>query len=152
MASVNDNTTMPSHGTSSSLSDTETTLLNSLASRFSIDTDEQARLEATCSLEPVTSTNTSVQVGIAKVSTLVCTGKGSLPGTNYIVPPFAVHWGVIVRHTLFHLRYNSKQKSVKFRWQPWDQTENGSKPKVDPVGTTKYSTDQIITIGIHDMK
>jgi hypothetical protein len=146
--------TMPSHDTSSSLSDTETTLLNSLASRFSINTDEQARLEEACRLlEPNTSANTaSVQVGIAQVSTLVCTGKGSLPGTTYVVPPFAVHWGVIVRRTLFHLRYNSKQKSIKFCWQPWDQTQNGSRHKVDLVGTTKYNTDDIITIGIHGMK
>jgi hypothetical protein len=146
---------MPPHDTPGAFSDTETKLLNSLASRFSIDAHEQAHLEEACRLletervpgmNPVTA---SVQVGIAQVSTLVCTGKSSFPGSSYIVPPFAVYWGVIVRRTLFHLRYNSKQKTVTFFWQPWNQTQDGSRHKVDSVGTTEYTTDELITIGIH---
>lgn len=146
---------MPPHDNPVPLSDTETKLLNSLASRFSIDVDEQAYLEEACRLleaervpgmNPVTA---SVQVGLAQVSTLVCTGKGSLPGSNYIVPPFAVHWGVIVGRLLFHFRYNSKQKSIKFCVQLWDQIQDGSRHKVDLVGTTKYNTDELIVIGIH---
>jgi hypothetical protein len=155
MPTVNDQTIMTSHDTASPLSDSEIKLLNSLASRFSIDTEEQARLGETCRLLEVERVpgvrpiNSSVQVGIAQVSTLVCTGKGSFPGSSYIVPPFAVHWGVVVRRTLFHLRYNSKQKTVKFCWQLWDQTQNGPRHKIDLVGTTTYNTDEIITIGIH---
>jgi hypothetical protein len=149
---------MPPHANPSSFSDTETKLLNSLASRFSIDTHEQANLEEACRLLEVervpgmNSVTASVQVGLAQVSTLVCTGKSSLPGSSYIVPPFAVHWGVVVGRVLFHLRYNSKQKMVKFCVQLWDQTQDASRHKLDLVGTTKYNTDELITIGIQRSK
>jgi hypothetical protein len=155
IATIKDHTIMPPHDTPGAFSDTETKLLNSLASRFSIDADEQAHLAEACRLleaervpgmNPVTA---SVQVGVAQVSTLVCTGKSSFPGSSYIVPPFAVHWGVIVGCVLFHLRYNSKLKTVKFCLQLWDETQDGSRHEVDVVGTTKYYTEELIIIGIH---
>jgi hypothetical protein len=143
---------MSSMTVSTSLSDREASLLSSLASRFSVDSNEQAHLQDDCKLSESergghSHPGTAQAVGIAKVSTLVCTGKSALPGASYVVPTFAVHWGIIVRRTLFHLRYNSQTRSVKFSWQPWD-VESDSRHKVDSVGTTKYNTDDLIHIGI----
>jgi hypothetical protein len=137
---------------STTLPDTETKVLHSLVSRFSVDTEEQIRLGDSCKLsaeERVGRPNPhAASVGIAQVSTLVCTGKGGFPGTSYVVPPFAVHWGIIVRRFLFHLRYNSENKTVKFRVQEWEQPKEGSKHKVDVVGSTKYNGDELYVIGI----
>ena len=137
---------------STTLPDAERKLLYSLSSRFSVDIEEQVRLGDSCKLsgeERVGRPNIqAASVGIAQVSTFVCTGKGGFPGTSYVVPPFAVHWGIIVRRFLFHLRYNSENKTVKFRVQEWEHLKEDSRHKVDIVGSTKYNTDELYIIGI----
>jgi hypothetical protein len=134
------------------LSEPETKLLNSLASRFCVRPNEEADLGSACKLSEVEREGRSnpdiADVRIAPVSTLVCTGKGSLPGTSYVVPSFAGHWGIIVRRTLFHLQYDSQTRTVTFKWQRWVQTESDSRHKIVTVGTTKYNTDELNTIGI----
>lgn len=129
----------------------ESGLIRALSARFEIDTDRESDLEVACSPQiqidhaPQTA---AAAVGLASVSTLVCRGKGGMSGTGYVVPTFAVHWGVIVRASLFHLRYDSKNKAVRFDWRPWEPKEGDSRYDVDVVGQTPYSTDDLIEIGI----
>src|SRR5271154_1762540 len=94
-------------------------LILALSARFTIDSERESALETACTPQVRVDNapqSTSASVSIASVSTLVCRGKGSMSGTSYVVPTFAVHWGVIVRTTLFHLRYSSKNKTVRFNW------------------------------------
>lgn len=129
----------------------ESGLIRALSARFEINSEEESRLEASCSSQVQTNNEaqiTPAAVGLASVSTLVCRGKGGLSGIGYVVPTFAVHWGVIVRRSLFHLRYNSKKKSVEFDWRRWEPKEGDSRYDVDDVGQTPYSTDDLIEIGI----
>ena len=128
----------------------ESRLIRALSARFEIDSERESSFEATCSLQVQTdnaSRTTPASVGLAPVSTLVCRGKGGIPGTGYVVPTFAVHWGVIVRASLFHLRYDSKNKAVQFDWRPWKPKDGDSRYDVDVVGQTPYSTDDLIEIG-----
>lgn len=126
-------------------------LIRALSTRFEIDAARESRLESSCRLEVPTDnfaeTNTAA-VGLSSVSTLVCRGKGEIYGAGYVVPTFAVHWGVISRETLFHLRYDSRSKAVQFDWRAWRAKDGDSKYKVDEVGQTPYSTDQLIQIGL----
>jgi hypothetical protein len=128
----------------------ESRLIRALSSRFEINSDQESRLETACT--PQVEINKSsrtvpASVGLASVSTLVCRGKDGLLGSGYVVPSFAVHWGVIARQTLFHLRYHSKIKSVQFEWRKWRPADGGSRYDVDAVGQTPYSTDDLIEIG-----
>jgi len=135
----------------------ESGLIRALSSRFEIDSEGESRLEAACSpLEGNTDNRphtTPASVGLSAVSTLVCRGKDDITGTGYVVPTFAVHWGVIVRDFLFHLQYNSKTKAVEFDVRSW-RSKNGNSRRydVDEVGKTPYSTDEINDIGTCDFR
>jgi hypothetical protein len=128
----------------------ESRLIRALSRRFEIDSERESGLETTCN-SLIQTDNVShtapASVGLASVSTLVCRGKGGIPGTGYVVPTFAVHWGVIVRASLFHLRYDSKRKAVQFDWRPWKPKDSDSRHDVDVIGQTPYSTDDLIEIG-----
>jgi hypothetical protein len=129
----------------------EASLIRALSSRFEISSTEESRLEIACRPHRVPTDNGShtspAEVGFSAVSTLVCRGKGEISGIGYVVPTFAVHWGVIVRETLFHLRYDSRNKAVQFDWRAWRTVEGNPKHKVDVVGQTPYSTDELIETG-----
>ena len=130
----------------------EASLIRALSSRFEIDSTEESRLEIACRAQRVPTDNgshtTPAEVGFSAVSTLVCRGKGEISGIGYVVPTFAVHWGVIVRETLFHLRYDSRNKAVQFDWRAWRAKEGNPKHKVDVVGQTQCSTDELIETGL----
>jgi hypothetical protein len=89
-------------------------------------------------------------VGITEIRSLVCRGKGQMPGFSYVVPGFAVHWGLVIRGTLFHLRYvpSTNGNSVKFRWTTWDEESIKPGNEISVIGATIYSTDDIIATGI----
>src|SRR5271156_195639 len=129
----------------------EQRLIRALSTRFEIDSAQESHLESTCRPQVQTTENATdispAAVGLSSVSTLVCRGKGEIAGTGYVVPKFAVHWGVIARETLFHLRYDSRSKAVQFDWRAWRAKDGDSKYKVDEVGQTPYSTDQLIETG-----
>ena len=67
---------------------------------------------------------------------------------HYLVPGFAVHWGLVIRHTLFHLRY-FPDKTVKFIWCAWEEDLQKEGHEVEVIGSTFYNTDELIEIGIH---
>jgi hypothetical protein len=122
-------------------------VVRALSSQFTIGAQEEAQFAQESTLGPQERTpnpHPAAQVHIAPVHTLVCTGKGTFPGTNYAVPTFAVHWGVIVRGVLFHLKYNGRKKEISFQIQLWESTTSY---QVDKVGHTTYVTDDIIKIG-----
>lgn len=69
---------------------------------------------------------------------------------NFVVPPFAAHWGVVcdfapdVRY-LFHLLFNANTREVIFEGITW-KTE-WSKHQVSSVGTTRYDIIQVSRMG-----
>ena len=128
----------------------EVGLIRALSTRFEIDSANESRLEAACRPEDLPDNwprQRPTAVGLSSVSTLVCRGKGEILGVGYVVPTFAVHWGIIVRNILFHLRYNSKTKEVQFDFRPWRPRDSDSKYDVHAVGETSHSTDELIEIG-----
>jgi hypothetical protein len=129
----------------------ESGLIHALSVRFTIDPERESALEIACSPRGRADNapqNASASVALTSVSTLVCRGKG-ISGSSYVVPTFAVHWGVIVRGSLFHLRYDSKNKAVQFNWHTWKSKDGDPRYEVTEVGHTPYSTDDLIEIGNH---
>jgi hypothetical protein len=107
------------------------------SARFTIDPERQATLETACSPQVRVDNapeSTSASVSLTSLPTLVCRGKGSMPGTSYVVPTFAIHWGVVVRTTLFHLLYYSKSKTVQFNWHTWEPKDGDSRYEITKVG------------------
>lgn len=128
----------------------ESRLIRALSSHFEIDSEKESRLETACRPlgNPENGSHTPpASVGLSAVSTLVCRGKDDISGTGYVVPTFAVHWGVIVRDFLFHLRYDSRTKAVQFDVRSWRSKNGDARYDVDEVGKTPYSTDEINEIG-----
>ena len=119
---------------SPTLSDSEKRLLQSLASGFYVDSDEEAPLADACKLG---------RRARRMFYTRHCLGwdcssfniEGELSRVKLCGSRLCNSWGII--DSLFQFQYNSQNKTVKFRWQPWDETESGSRHKVDPVGKTK---------------
>jgi hypothetical protein len=122
-----------------------------LQSRYAIDEEGEARLFESLPFASVSPCQPSTSVGLSQIRSLVCRGKGSMPGTSYLVPGFAVHWALVIRHTLFHLRYFPKvaEKRVRFTWCDWEEDMKREGHEIEVIGSTGYNTDQLIEIGIH---
>lgn len=73
-----------------------------------------------------------------------------MPGTSYLVPSFAVHWGLVIRHSLFHLRYfpDVPVKKVRFVLSLWEEDMKKEGHELRVIGSTHYNTDQLVEIGI----
>lgn len=88
----------------------------------------------------------SSAVAISPVSTFVAR-KSFL---NFAVPPFAVHWGVVIEFNelskiLFHLLFDLDDHEVKLALTAWDNKL--SKHDVKRVGTTLYGAAEVHKIG-----
>jgi hypothetical protein len=98
--------------------------------------------------QPGQASPSSYAVGITTVSTFIA--QKNLPGSNFVVPSFASHWGIVCdfshqRRTLFHWRFNSVVRKIYFKaesWNPeWDQHQ------VKQIGTTSYGYAEIDATG-----
>lgn len=119
-----------------------------LQSQYAVDEAYEARLFDSLPFDDSTPDLTETSVGVAEIKSLVCRGKGSIPGTNYLVPSFAVHWALVIRHSIFHLRYfPNQEKRVRFVWGTWQEDMKKDGHEIQVVGTTHYNTDQLVEIG-----
>ena len=84
-------------------------------------------------------------IGISKVSTFIAKKSFS----SFVVPPFAVHWGVVVdfssRRYLYHLVFMVETREVYFQAISWES--HLTKHSVIPVGTTLYGMEEVDQIG-----
>jgi len=90
--------------------------------------------------------STPSSVSLATVSTFI-TKKST---GNFVVPAFAVHWGVICQYNddimwLIHLLFDVTRQTVKHEVKAWNP-ELVSDHQITQVGTTKYTIDQIVRI------
>jgi hypothetical protein len=120
-----------------------------LQARYIFDEAAETRLLDSLPFNSSASNQPETVVSVAQIRSLVCRGKGSMPGTSYLVPSFAVHWGLVIRDSIFHLRYfpNVPDKRVRFVWGPWEEDMKKDGHEVQVIGTTHYTTDQLIAIG-----
>jgi len=89
---------------------------------------------------------TQSAVGFSPVSTFVAEKSFS----NFVVPHFATHWGVVCdfpnkTRMLFHLVYDPSSRKMSFDSMSWK--EAWSKHSVTPVGTTTFEFTQVNWIG-----
>jgi hypothetical protein len=124
-------------------------IAHALQARYIVDEAGETRLLDSLPFNSLSSDQPETLVSVAQVRSLVGRGKGSMPGTSYLVPSFAVHWGLVIRDSIFHLRYfpNVPEKRVRFVWGPWEEDMKKKGHEVQVIGTTRYTTDQLIAIG-----
>jgi len=97
---------------------------------------------------PIQPGTPSSLVGISPISTFVA--RKSL--SNFVVPPFASHWGVVCdfgsnveTRMLYHLTFDPAAREVDFDAVSWK--EAWSKHMVTKVGETPYGHTEIQAIG-----
>jgi len=96
--------------------------------------------------EPQESRGRSSGVGISAVSTFVA--KKSF--NNFVVSPFASHWGVVIDFNeqtrfLYHLLFDVEDRKVTFEVDAWKP--QWSKHQVKHVGNTLYGAAEVYQIG-----
>ena len=124
-------------------------LVDGLSSRFEFSNQNEDKLVSSVHSSSVTrpkSPVTQSAVGLSPVSTFVAQKSFS----NFAVPHFATHWGVVIdfsntTRTLFHLVYDPSTHKMSFPYAPW--IEEWSKHSITPVGTTLYEFTQVNDIG-----
>lgn len=117
--------------------DRETNIMDEVKSDCTFLNDMPSHAEPHSAIKP--------SVRITHVSTLVCRGS-KMPNSSFVVPTWASHWGIIIDGTLFHLQYQPRDHKIVFTYRPWDEAIN-SAHRVQQVGTTRLSFDQIRSIG-----
>ena len=124
-------------------------LVDGLSSKFEFSdhTEDKlvSRIRSHSVAQPVAHVTQSA-VGLSPVSTFVAEKSFS----NFAVPHFATHWGVVIdfsktTRTLFHLVYDPSTRKMSFPYAPW--IEEWSKHSVTPIGTTPYGFIQANDIG-----
>jgi len=126
-------------------------LVEGLSSKFELSNQSQDKLVSSLRsrsarvVQPE-SRSTQSTIGLSPVSTFVAEKSFS----NFAVPHFATHWGVVCdfpnnSRTLFHLLYDPSARKMLFDFGPW--REEWSKHSVTPVGTTPYEFTQVNWIG-----
>jgi len=124
-------------------------LVDGLSSKFELSKQNQDKLRSTLHSDPVhqpESNGTQSAVGLSPVSTFVAEKSFS----NFAVPHFATHWGVVCdfpddSRMLFHLLYNPSNHKMVFQSVTW--MEEWSKHSVTRVGTTPYGFTKVNWIG-----
>jgi len=124
-------------------------LVDGLSSKFELSNQNEDKLVSSVCSKSVTQPKgrlTQSAVGLSPVSTFVAEKSFS----NFAVPHFATHWGVVIdfsnnTRTLFHLVYDPSTRKMSFDYTPWK--EDWSKHSVTPVGTTPYEFIQVNSIG-----
>jgi len=126
-------------------------LIAQLSAKFEIPDETQQKLKSQCfhsSKMSQTTESTAVEVGFTKtVSTFIAEKNYS----NFAVPHFASHWGVVCDFTskdryFYHLVFNIETRQVKFVPSAWEP-EWSNKHNVVPVGTTLYDIHTVSEIG-----
>ena len=124
-------------------------LVDGLSSKFEFSNQNEDKLVSSVCSSSVTRPQSPVAqsaVGLSPVSTFVAQKSFS----NFAVPHFATHWGVVCDfphnvRMLFHLVYDPSTRKMSFDSTSWK--EAWSKNSVTPVGTTSYECTQVIWIG-----
>jgi hypothetical protein len=88
-------------------------IAQTLQARYAIDEAGEARLLDSLPFDNPVPNQPETSVSVAQIRSLVCKGKGSMPGTSYLVPGFAVHWGLVIRHSIFHLAISINGSSIE---------------------------------------
>ena len=124
-------------------------LVDGLSSKFELSNQNEDKLLSTVrshsAIQPE-SHSTQSAVGLSPVSTFVAEKSFS----NFAVPHFATHWGVVCdfpnnTRTLFHLLYDPSTRKMSFRFTSW--IDEWSKHSVTFVGTTPYEFTKVNWIG-----
>jgi len=134
-----------------------TDLSEKLCDLFTISNDQESIIHSRVPLSSESSkagenrTLETVNVGVTNaVSTFVAQKSFS----NFTVPHFACHWGVVCdfedikERVLFHLLYDTKKHKVIFDRVFWRNDWNDTH-EIKHVGTTTYKLHHIKEIGIH---
>lgn len=66
-------------------------IAQTLQTSYAIDETDESRLLNSLPFTNPESNQPGTSVCVAQIRSLVCKGKGSMPGTGYLVPGFAVH-------------------------------------------------------------
>ena len=123
-------------------------LIEQLSRSWEISDENQNTLLTKSALqwEIPTTTSTPSAVGISSVSTFV-SRKSFL---NFVIPPFAAHWGVVCDFNpetrfLYHLIFDVETREVTFDVTLWKS--KWSNHQVTPVGTTLYGAAEVCQVG-----
>ena len=129
-------------------------LIEELSTAWDISEDQQNVLLSNttgqrASETPPTRGETSrYAVGIATVSTFVARKNLS----NFVVPSFAAHWGIVCdferqSRMLYHLSFNPETRVIRFKAESWEPEWN--KHQVKQIGTSLYGHPEIHATGNH---
>jgi hypothetical protein len=127
-----------------------TKLIKRLSGLYELSEETQNALlrKSAVENEPQASQNASSVIGLAySVSTFIVQKNFH----NFVVPKFAVHWGVVCDFApdvrwLFHLLFRADKREVIFEGTTWKK--EWSKHQITPIGTTSYDPIKVCQIGI----
>lgn len=125
-------------------------LVDKMCEQYTVSPEDEGTLRSQASIKVPNAHAESLQTVAVGLTNSVSTFVADKSFSNFAIPPFACHWGVVCDFTtglrvLFHLMYDSKARKVTcdpaFWKSEWDVHN------VKRVGTTKYALEQVKEIG-----
>jgi hypothetical protein len=125
-------------------------LVDKMCEQYTVLPEDEGTLRSQASIKVPIAHAESLQTVAVGLTNSVSTFVAEKSFSNFAIPPFACHWGVVCDFTtglrvLFHLMYDSKARKVTcdsaFWKSEWDVYN------VKRVGTTKYALEQVKEIG-----
>lgn len=131
----------------------DNSLLDGLSRRFELTEEQEQLLVSSMSMPSSETATGSATTSIIGLSTSVSTFVANKSFSNFAVPQFASHWGVVCdftpeSRTLFHLLFDSTRQKVFFDATNW-KDEWTDKHAVTKVGMSSYGYPNILKIGMY---
>ena len=125
-------------------------LVDKICEQYTVSSENETSLLSQASIPCPIKTHESPQPVAVGLTNSVSTFIAEKSFSNFAIPPFACHWGLVCDFTtglrvLFHLIYDLRARKVtcdpSFWKSEWDVHN------IKRVGTTKYDLEQVKEIG-----